>query len=105
MDPQRQRETALENEQLRLAVGLRRLCFETGRWRGDLLTDGMTASGRCGTVDDRVERLQTGWSFPCLLELVHPRPVLSSSWHQRTVSRWIQISEARKKSLHSSLHR
>jgi len=38
--------TALENEHLRAAVGLWRLYFETGRWRGDFLADAMTASGR-----------------------------------------------------------
>jgi hypothetical protein len=36
----------LENEHLRAAVGLWRLYFETGRWRGDFLADAMTASGR-----------------------------------------------------------
>jgi len=46
LDPQRQCETALENEQLRVMVGLWRLCFGTGRWLADLLTEGMTASGR-----------------------------------------------------------
>ena len=42
----RQRATALESERLRAAVGLRRLYFESGRWRGNFLADGMTASGR-----------------------------------------------------------
>jgi hypothetical protein len=36
----------LENEHLRAAVGLWRLYFETGRWHGDFLANGMTASGR-----------------------------------------------------------
>ena len=42
----RQCATALENEHLRPAVGLWRLYFENGRWRGDFLAAGMTASGR-----------------------------------------------------------
>lgn len=38
--------TVLENEHLREAAGLWRLYFESGRWAGAVLADGMTAIGR-----------------------------------------------------------
>lgn len=38
--------TVLENERLREAAGLWRLYFESGRWAGAVLADGMTAIGR-----------------------------------------------------------